>query len=218
MLKNNKGQFFPYSDTAPRRKFPILTISLIILNVYIFFWSLTDYERIIFTFGFIPAQFSVFTLFTSMFLHGGLDHLFGNMWYLWIFGDNVEDALGKLKFLLLYFLSGLSAAFFQFLTDPSSTIPSIGASGAISGVLGAYLFLFPKEKVLTSIQYTFVRIPAYIVIGFWFLLQFIFGTITLLGVTGSNIAFWAHIGGFLFGLVFTKLITKKRRRRLKFEF
>jgi membrane associated rhomboid family serine protease len=218
MLKSNKGQFFPYSDTAPRRKFPILTISLIILNVFIFIWSLSDFENIILTYGFIPAKFSLFSLFTSMFLHGGLDHLFGNMWYLWIFGDNVEDKLGKAKFLLLYFLSGLSAIFFQYLTDPTSTIPSIGASGAISGILGAYLLLFPREKILTSIQYTFIRIPAYIVIGFWFLIQFIFGTASLLGGTGSNIAFWAHVGGFLFGLAFTKLIVKKRRKRLKFEF
>ncbi|MEM5766062.1 MAG: rhomboid family intramembrane serine protease [Candidatus Aenigmatarchaeota archaeon] len=217
MFKSRKGQFFPYLDTAPRKSYPILTTSLIVLNVLIFFWSLTDYEKIIYTFGFIPIKFSVLTLFTSMFLHGGLDHLFGNMWYLWIFGDNVEDRLGRIKFILLYFLSGLSAAFFQFLTDPYSTIPSIGASGAISGILGAYLFLFPKEKILTNVQYVLIRVPAYVVIGVWFLIQFIFGTASLLGGIGSNIAFWAHIGGFLFGLAFTKLIVKKRRN-LKLEF
>ena len=218
MLDNKKGQFFPYSYTAPRRKFPILTISLLTLNVLIFFFSLSDFENIILTYGFIPAKFSLLTIFTSMFLHGGLDHLFGNMWYLWIFGDNVEDVLGKVKFLLLYFLSGISAIFFQYLVDPTSTIPSIGASGAISGVLGAYLLLFPKEKILTSIQFIFIRIPAYFVIGFWFLIQFIFGTVSILGGVGSNIAFWAHIGGFLFGLAFTRLIVRKRRIRLKFKF
>ncbi|MEM5853439.1 MAG: rhomboid family intramembrane serine protease [Candidatus Aenigmatarchaeota archaeon] len=218
MWKNRKGQFFPYSDTAPRKKFPLLTITLIILNTSIFFWSLTDFENIISTFGFTPAYFSILTIFTSMFLHGGLDHLFGNMWYLWIFGDNVEDYFGKFKFLVFYLLSGVVAAFFQFFTDPTSRIPSVGASGAISGVLGAYLILFPKEKILTNVQYFFIRIPAYIVIGFWFLIQFFFGTITLLGITGSNIGFWAHIGGFLFGLLFTKLFSKKKRRRSKFKF
>ncbi|MEM5829886.1 MAG: rhomboid family intramembrane serine protease [Candidatus Aenigmatarchaeota archaeon] len=212
-----KGQFFPLQDTAPRKRFPLLTFSLIAINILIFLWSLTDFERIIYQYGFIPLQFSTLTLFTSMFLHGGLDHLFGNLWYLWIFGDNVEDRLGKVKFLLLYFLSGLSAAFFQFLTDPYSATPSIGASGAISGVLGAYLILFPKEKILTRVHYTFIKVPAFIVIGFWFLIQFIFGALSLFGGIGSNIAFWAHIGGFLFGLVFTKLIVKKRKK-LKFEF
>jgi membrane associated rhomboid family serine protease len=208
MLNSKKGQFFPYSDTAPRRKFPILTISLIILNILVFIWSLSDFENIILTYGFIPARFSLLTLFTSMFLHGGLDHLFGNMWYLWIFGDNVEDFLGKTKFLLLYFLSGLSAIFFQYLTDPTSTIPSIGASGAISGVLGAYLLLFPKERILTSVQYAFIRIPAYIVIGFWFLIQFIFGAMSLAGYSGSNIAFLAHVSGFVAGFLLTKLLLK----------
>jgi membrane associated rhomboid family serine protease len=218
MFKSKKGQFFPYSDTAPRKSFPILTVSLIILNVLIFLWSLTDYENIISKYGFVPASFSLLTLFTSMFLHGGFDHIFGNMWYLWIFGDNVEDSLGKVKFLLLYFLSGISAAIFQFITDPSSTIPSIGASGAISGVLGSYILLFPQEKVLTNIQYTFVRIPAYIVIGFWFILQLIFGAMSLAGYSGSNIAFFAHVGGFVFGLIFTRFFVRRKRSRSILEF
>ena len=200
-FKNKKGQFFPYSDSAPRKHFPILVITLIVLNVMIFLWSyFGDFESIIKTFGFIPAFPSVITLFSSMFLHGGIDHIFGNMWYLWIFGDNVEDRFGKIKFLLLYFASGLAATFLQYITDPASTVPSIGASGAISGILGAYIVLFPKERVLTSIGYSFVRVPAYIVIGFWFFIQFIFGAYSLLGGVGSNIAFWAHIGGFIFGL------------------
>jgi len=209
-FKNRKGQFFPYSDSAPRKSLPILTIGLIVLNVSIFLLSyFGDFESIISRYGFVPATPSVLTLFTSMFLHGGFDHIFGNMWYLWIFGDNVEDKFGKIKFLLLYFASGLFATFLQYITDPTSTIPSIGASGAISGVLGAYILLFPREQVLTGIGYSLVRVPAFIVIGFWFVIQFIFGTVSLLGGVGSNIAFWAHIGGFIFGLIFT-LIIKRR--------
>lgn len=211
MFKSRKGQFFPLSDTAPRKGFPILTISLIIINVAIFVWSLSNFEDIIFTYGFIPAYATILTLFTSMFLHGGLDHIFGNMWYLWIFGDNVESRFGKIKFLFLYFLSGLIATFFHYMTDPASVIPTIGASGAISGILGAYILLFPKEKVLSRIGYSFVHIPAYVVIGFWFVLQFIFGTVSLLGGIGSGIAFFAHVGGFLGGFILTSLLLRLKR-------
>ncbi|MDI6806473.1 MAG: rhomboid family intramembrane serine protease [Candidatus Aenigmarchaeota archaeon] len=216
-MLGKKGQFFPLSDTAPRKRFPILTITLIVVNVIIFVWSLTDFEFVVSNYGFIPAHFSilnsrsVLTLFTSMFLHGGLDHLFGNMWYLWIFGDNVEDRFGKIKFLFLYFLSGLSAHFFHYITDPASKIPTIGASGAISGILGAYILLFPREKVLSRVGYVFVHIPAYVVIGFWFVIQFIFGTISFLGGIGSGIAFWAHVGGFIFGFILTALLLIMKR-------
>lgn len=207
-FKNRKGQLFPYADTAPRKGFPVLTIVLIIINVAIFIWSLSNFESIIFNYGFTPAYPTIVTLFTSMFLHGGFDHIFGNMWYLWIFGDNVESKLGKVKFLLLYFISALFADFLQYLTDPFSVIPSIGASGAISGILGAYILLFPKEKILSTFGYTLIHIPAFIVIGFWFGMQLLFGTASLLGGVGSNIAFFAHIGGFLMGLVLTKLFLK----------
>lgn len=207
-----KAQFFPLYDTAPRKGFPFLTVSLIILNVLIFFWSLTDFERIIYKYGFIPAKFSFFTIFTCMFLHGGFDHIFGNMWYLWIFGDNVEGKLGKIRFILLYFFSGFFATFLHFITEPTSKIPSIGASGAISGILGAYLYFFPKEKILSRVGYTFIHIPAFIVIGFWFLLQLLFGMVSLFGLSGSNIAFWAHIGGFMFGFLFSRVLKKKRRK------
>lgn len=218
LFKSRKGQFFPYSDSAPRRGFPILTISLIIINVVIFVWSyflnFENFESIVTTYGFIPVFPTVLTLFTSMFLHGGPDHIFGNMWYLWIFGDNVEDRFGRIKFLLLYFASGLFATFMQYLTNPFSDIPSIGASGAISGILGAYILLFPREKVLTSISYSLVRIPAFIVIGLWFVIQFIFGAASLLGGMGSNIAFFAHIGGFIFGLIFTFVLGRRKKEEL----
>ncbi len=205
MLKKRKGQFFPYSDSAPRKSLPVFTVLLILANVAVFFWSyflnFDAFDSIVYALGFTPANPTVLTLFTSMFLHGGIDHIFGNMWYLWIFGDNVEDKFGRFKFILFYFMSGLAATFTQYLTEPASAIPSIGASGAISGVLGAYMVFYPKEKVLSSIGYSFVRIPAFVVIGFWFFIQFIFGTVSLLGGVGSGIAFWAHIGGFVFGFV-----------------
>ncbi|MGC8812723.1 MAG: rhomboid family intramembrane serine protease [Candidatus Aenigmatarchaeota archaeon] len=229
-FKNKKGQFFPYADSAPRKSFPVLTIALIILNVLVFVWSLSspdipytiegekvEIPEVYLKYGFIPAAFSFFslssvaTIFTSMFLHGGIDHIFGNMWYLWIFGDNVEDRLGKLKFLLLYFLSGVAATFLHYITNLSSEIPAIGASGAISGVLGSYLLLFPREGILTRFGYAFVRIPAFIVIGFWFFLQFLFGTISFLGGVGSGIAFFAHVGGFVFGFLFTLLLKKSEK-------
>ncbi|MEM7825881.1 MAG: rhomboid family intramembrane serine protease [Candidatus Aenigmatarchaeota archaeon] len=226
-FKSKKGQFFPFADSAPRKTFPILTILLIILNASIFIWSLTSEEvpyviegehvsipEVYIRYGFIPAKFSFFslssiaTIFTSMFLHGGIDHIFGNMWYLWIFGDNVEDKLGKIKFLLLYFLSGIGATFLHYITNLNSEIPAIGASGAISGILGSYLLLFPRETILTRFGYMFVRIPAFIVIGFWFFIQFLFGTISFLGGIGSGIAFFAHVGGFIFGFLFTLILKK----------
>ncbi|MFH8086578.1 MAG: rhomboid family intramembrane serine protease [Candidatus Aenigmatarchaeota archaeon] len=227
MLRNKKGQFFPFADSAPRSTFPVLTILLIILNVSIFLWSLTSEEvpyfvegehvlipEVYLKYGFVPAKFSLFsfssliTILTSMFLHGGIDHLFGNMWYLWIFGDNVEDRLGKIKFLLLYFFSGIGATFLHYITNLNSEIPAIGASGAISGILGSYILLFPREKILTRFGYAFIRIPAFIVIGFWFFIQFLFGTISFLGGIGSGIAFFAHVGGFIFGFFLTLFLKK----------
>jgi membrane associated rhomboid family serine protease len=181
---------------------------LIALNVTTFIWSLADFDRVIRVYGFIPAHPSVLTLLTSMFLHGGLDHIFANMWYLWIFGDNVEDRLGRLRFVILYFSAGLAASFSHTLTNLSSSIPTIGASGAVSGVLGSYLIFFPRERVLTR----YGHVPAYTIIGLWFVIQLLFGTVSLAGFTGSNVAFWAHIGGFVFGLIFA---TAARRERVE---
>ena len=209
-----KGQFFPYGDSIKTRKFPVFTVSLIAINVIAFILSLSNFETIIRTFGFVPSLFPSFaalvTIFTSMFLHAGIDHIFGNMWYLWIFGDNVEDKLGRVKFILIYFLSGIVANFVQYMVDPSSTIPSIGASGAVSGILGCYLVFFPKSRITTSTGYWLGETPAWFVIGFWFLIQLFFGAATLAGYGGSNIAFFAHIGGFVFGYLAAKLISKSR--------
>ena len=196
-----RGQFFPYKDENPSRSFPIVTTSLIIVNVAVFAWSLLDFENVVFTYGFTPVHFSFFTIITSMFLHGGLGHIFGNMWYFWLFGDNVEDRFGKVKFLIFYLAAGIFASFAHFLSDPASAIPAIGASGAISGVLGAYAALFPKVKVKTiGPFYQTFELPAYVLMGLWFGLQLFSGALDVLGgLGGGGIAFFAHIGGFVFG-------------------
>lgn len=201
-----KGQFFPYKDENVAKNRPYITWALIAVNVIVFAWSLFNFDYIINTFGFTPANFVIITLFTSMFLHGGLDHIFGNMWYLWIFGDNVEDKFGKVKYIVFYIMAGLAAALTQYLTDPTSTVPTIGASGAISGVLGAYFALFPRVNVRVASYFSTFRIPAWAVIGFWFVLQFILGTVSFLGGVGSGIAFWAHVGGFVFGFAVTWIL------------
>ncbi|MBI4176883.1 MAG: rhomboid family intramembrane serine protease [Candidatus Aenigmarchaeota archaeon] len=207
-----KGQLFPYGDSVKTRNFPFVTLALILVNVAAFALSLSNFEAIIQTFGFVPylfpSAFAVATIFTSMFLHAGIDHIFGNMWYLWIFGDNVEDKTGRIKFFVLYVLSGVIAALVQYLVDPSSNIPSIGASGAVSGILGSYLVMFPKARITTSMGYWLSETPAWFVIGFWFLIQLFFGAASLAGYQGSNVAFWAHIGGFAFGYLAARAAKK----------
>lgn len=203
-----KGQFFPYKDENVSKSFPLVTYALIAINVVAFLWSLGDFENIISGYGFIPADFALLTLFTSMFLHGGFGHIFGNMWYLYLFGDNVEDRLGKARYIVFYLLSGIAAALVHYLTGPSSIIPTIGASGAISGVLGAYLVFFPKVRVHVASYYYSGTVPASAMIGFWFVLQLLLGTASLVG-TGSGIAFWAHVGGFAFGYAVARIIAGK---------
>jgi membrane associated rhomboid family serine protease len=195
--------FFPLSDENPRDSLHIVTIALVILNVAAFFYSLQDFEFYIFSFGFIPAYADILTAFTSMFLHGGFDHIFGNMWYLWIFGDNVEQVFGKLHYLFFYLASGVAATAAHYVTNLGSLIPTIGASGAISGVLGAYLVFFPKVNVKVYSRYTGIaRVPAITMLGLWFLIQLLFSSISLFGETGSGIAFAAHAGGFVFGYAY----------------
>jgi membrane associated rhomboid family serine protease len=223
----------PLKDDNPTLTFPIVTIGLILANGWVFFHQISldvvESQRFIFQWGAIPYQIVTgqtlygpspippyFTLISSMFLHGGFIHLFGNMLYLWIFGNNIEDTLGHFRFLLFYLVCGLFAALAQVLAGPGSTIPMIGASGAVAGVLGAYLLLFPGARILTIlfifIFIKFIRLPALFVLGFWFLIQ-------LMGVMGgsiSNVAFFAHIGGFVVGLILVKIFQprwSKRRRR-----
>jgi membrane associated rhomboid family serine protease len=199
---------FPlYDESHQRGKTPYLTIFLIIANVLIFFISLSNLDGFVLNFGFYPDRFfrhkDYFTIFSSMFLHGDFWHLFGNMWFLWVFGDNLERKLGSFKFLIFYLLCGIgSAVVYSFATaDPS--MPVIGASGAISGVLAGYLAFFPHNKIKALVPLfifiTTISIPAVIYIGVWFLYQLIY--------IGSDpfIAYWGHVGGFLTGFILAKL-------------
>jgi len=216
----------PIKDNILTRVFPIITISVIIVNILIFLWQRlafggVDSHTIYKYYGLVPHELSmalngrhdllpynILTIFTSMFLHGGIFHLAGNMLYLWIFGNNVEDAIGHKKFIVFYLLSGVVAALFQFLYDPSSNIPMIGASGAVSGVLGAYLLLFPYAKVKTVLLIIIfikvVELPAILLLSIWFLVQLFFSN-------GEGVAWYAHIGGFIFGLLSIKLFRPKVR-------
>ncbi len=166
-----------------------------------------------------PQPSAYVTAFTAMFMHGGLLHLGGNMLFLWIFGNNVEDSMGRVKFLAFYLLGGIAALGAQILIDPSSTVPTIGASGAVAGVLGGYLLLFPRARVLTVIFiiffFTILELPAILILGFWFLQQVLFGYFDLANPTGGGggVAYFAHIGGFVFGLLAIKLFATRRRNR-----
>ena len=213
-----RGQFFPYQDENVSKSFPYVTVSIIALNVAVFLWSLLDFENILNTYGFVPAGFSILTIFTAMFLHGGIDHIFGNMWYLWLYGDNVEDRMGKIKYLAFYLLSGVAATLVHYMTNVGSEIPAVGASGAISGVLGAYLVLFPNVRIKAiGPFYQTYRLPASMLIGLWFGLQFLFGLQSFAGGTKSGIAFWAHIGGFAFGYLAAKVMFGQEKKRQAIE-
>ena len=207
--------FFPYKDDNPRVLIPFVTYFIIGLNVLVFIYQYFIIqgaqlsENFMYTYALIPANPSILTIFSSMFMHGGFTHIIFNMWFLWIFGDNIESVLGHKKYLLFYFLCGIGAGLSQIQIDPESTIPMVGASGAIAGVLGAYLFRFPRATVhvlvILIIFITFIRVPAMIVIGFWFLSNLTAGIGTLgIEQTGGT-AWFAHIGGFISGVLFNYL-------------
>ena len=209
---NKKAQFFPLKDENPRKRFPLVNWIFIAVNIAVFVLSLGDFEQFINTYGFKPAEFSILAMFTSMFLHGGIAHIFGNMWFLHIFGDNVEDVFGHLKYIIFYILSGIAASLLHFLLNLGSDVPAVGASGAISGVLGAYVVLFPHVKVYVIGRFYSGKVSAKFMLGIWFLFQFISGAFSLFGAQ-SGIAFFAHIGGFVFGAVFAwifKTISKTK--------
>jgi membrane associated rhomboid family serine protease len=201
---------FPISDVIPSRTVPVVTIGLIIINSLVFLYQVTLpqplLEAFVAQYALIPAWFSWTTVFTSMFLHGGWMHVIGNMLYLWIFGDNVEDRLGHVRYLFFYLASGCAAAILQLLINPLSTVPMVGASGAIAGVMGAYFVLYPESRVLTAVFifvfFDLVEIPAIFFLGIWFLMQ-LFSGVGSLGAaqTSGGTAFWAHIGGFAVGAV-----------------
>ena len=193
-----KAQFFPYADENISKKTPYFTYGIILVNVLTFIFSFIDFEGIVTTYGFIPANPSILATFTSMFLHAGILHIFINMWYLYIFGDNLEYAFGRVKFLIFYLASGIFALSFHYITDFGSSLPVVGASGAVSGILGAYLVLLPHMKIKAIGFYTLWKLPTYVIIGSWFVLQLVLAFISVF-TDWSNVAFWAHVGGFVFG-------------------
>ncbi|MDZ4178640.1 MAG: rhomboid family intramembrane serine protease [Coriobacteriia bacterium] len=226
----------PLYDDNPTRRFPLLTIAFIVCNVAAFIFEVTrdpaELNALVSTYGFVPARFfdsptsaaSLLSLVTAMFLHGGWLHLGGNMLYLWIFGNNIEDRLGKLRFIAFYLGCGVLASLTQAFIDPESTVPLVGASGAIAGVLGAYLVLYPRARVVTVIPIFFIielaTVPAVFVIGLWFVLQLAQGLGSIGTMTG--VAWWAHVGGFLAGVIavaplaaadLVRRVRAKRRRR-----
>jgi membrane associated rhomboid family serine protease len=199
---------FPLADVIPSRTTPVVTVGLIVVNALVFLFevTLTDRQLQLFalTYGVVPAEFTWPTVLTSMFLHGGWLHFLGNMLYLWIFGDNVEDRLGHVRYLLFYVFCGAVAALGQTAIQPYSTVPMIGASGAIAGVMGAYFVLFPHSRVLTAVFIFFfldlIEIPAVFFLGIWFLMQFFSGVGSLSAdAAQGGVAFWAHIAGFFVG-------------------
>lgn len=202
---------FPLKDENPPKRRPVITWGLIVLNLAIFIGALATgaFKQAILEYGMRPSEVlkgeGLHTLITSMFLHGGFLHIIGNLWYLWIFGDNVEDALGRWKFILFYLFSGVIADVFHILSDPASNIPTIGASGAISGVLGAYLVLYPRAEVHSVVTlgffWHFVTVPAIAFLGFWFIFQLFLASATWIFAASSSVAYLAHIGGFIAGMI-----------------
>jgi membrane associated rhomboid family serine protease len=224
----------PVRDTIPSRRTPIATWSIIAINIAVFLYELSlspqDLERLTYLFGLVPARYAhpqwaqqvglpideYWPLFTCMFLHGGWAHLIGNMWTLWIFGDNVEDRMGPFRFVIFYLLTGLAAGAVHWFTNMDSTVPTVGASGAIAGVLGAYFTLFPRSRIIAVFPVLFFpfffELPAVVYLLFWLLSQLVGATMQSLG-PGSvgGIAFWAHVGGFASGILLHRLFLLPQR-------
>ncbi len=220
---------FPISDSHKSEIFPFLTLFLIALNVYVFFLELTaqSSSKFIELYALTPSLInfsnpnSLTEFISAMFLHAGIFHLLSNMWFLWIFGDNIEATLGRIKYLLLYILTGLSGNFLQYLLNPSSQVPILGASGAISGILGAYLILHPRSKIRTFLIIfffiTITEIPAVFYLFYWFFIQFVSGVNQIGAIQEGGVAFWAHIGGFVSGVVLAKLFKRERKSYIEGE-
>jgi membrane associated rhomboid family serine protease len=210
----------PLRDTQRSNSAPVVTVLIIVANAVAFFYELSldpwSRNHLIMVYGLVPDRLHLVSLFSSMFLHGGWLHIIGNMWFLWIFGDNVEDVLGHLQYLLFYLLCGLAAAATQILTSPDSAVPTIGASGAIAGVMGAYIVKFPHSRILTLvfilIFFTTVEVPAALFLGYWFILQLFSGVGTVADAhqSGGGIAWFAHVGGFLAGIILIKLLPTRK--------
>jgi rhomboid family protein len=223
----------PLRDDQPRYSTPYVTYFLIALNLVIFFfeWALDppSLKNLVLQFAIVPSHVTAFLagspryplivvavpFVTSMFLHGSWMHVIGNMWFLHIFGDNVEDYLGHFKFLLFYLLCGVLAMVAQVFSDPHSRVPALGASGAIAGVMGAYFLLYPRARVLVWLFVFVIYVPAWLMLGYWFALNFLSGAATSLTYEGRSmggVAFWAHVGGFIAGFVLIKLFPGRARR------
>jgi membrane associated rhomboid family serine protease len=213
----------PIRDAIRSKTFPVVNLLIIVLNALAFLWQLSlgpQLKEAFLLYGIVPIRYSdpglsaqfttfeqIFPFIASMFLHGGFLHILGNMWFLYIFGDNIEDRLGHIRYLIFYLLCGIAAGVIHLYTNWDSKIPTIGASGAISGIMGAYLILYPRSRILTLIPIfffiQFVEIPAFVFLGYWLLIQLFSASLTPKNVGG--IAFWAHIGGFIAGLIFVKV-------------
>jgi membrane associated rhomboid family serine protease len=230
----------PIQDTIPRRSPPLAVYSIIALNVLAFALELSlsqsDVERFFELFGIVPVRFTqpqlavliglpmpnYWPFLTSMFLHGGWAHIIANMWALWIFGDNVEDRMGPLRFTVFYLICGLVAGIVHVLTNPDSTVPTVGASGAIAGVLGAYFLLFPQSRLIVLVPVLFIplffEVPAVLYLLFWALMQILSGTLALAGPADvGGVAWWAHVGGFTAGLLLHRLFVRPRRLMRRFQ-
>ena len=215
----------PLRDVIPSRTTPFVTVTLIAINTLAFLYelSLGDLlDRFIVDFGLVPAAFSWVAVLTSMFLHGGLLHFGGNMLYLWIFGDNVEDRMGHGRFLAFYLLCGAVAGLTQTVFDPDSFIPMVGASGAIAGVMGAYFVLYPHSRIVTLLPFIVIQVievPAILFLGIWFLMQFMSGIGSIADTAGGEraggIAFWAHVAGFAAGLVAVFVFRRPERQKVE---
>ncbi len=226
----------PLRDTIPHRHAPVMTWALIAINVVVFLYELSlppeDLERFIYLFGIVPARYShpewahwvglrvdyYWPFLTCMFLHGGWAHIIGNMWSLWIFGDNVEDVMGPWRFLIFYLLTGIAAGLTHYFLNIDSVVPTVGASGAIAGVLGAYFVLFPRSQIVVLIPIFFFpfffQLPAVTYLLFWFLSQILGGALAGLSSSQvSGVAVWAHVGGFVAGIAFHRLFILPRRER-----
>jgi membrane associated rhomboid family serine protease len=225
--------FIPLKDLNPRQTYPVVNTLLILSNVIVFLYELTLSHRQQQVFelanatipnhirlalnghGSIEAAF--LTILTSMFMHSGFMHIAGNMLFLWIFGDNVEDYFGHFPYLLFYFACGIGSGLAHIIFNYNSPLPALGASGAISGVMGAYIVLYPRARVLTLVFIFFIPIPAFIILGYWFLLQFLAGVSSVGAVATGGVAWWAHIGGFIMGMVITGLSLGDQKQSVNYS-
>jgi membrane associated rhomboid family serine protease len=225
--------FIPLKDLNPRRTYPVVNTILILTNVIVFLYqlTLTPHQSDAFALanatipnhirlalgghGSLEAAF--IPIFTSMFLHSGFMHIAGNMLFLWIFGDNVEDYFGHFPYLLFYLVCGIGSGLTHIIFNFHSPLPALGASGAISGVMGAYIILYPRARVLTLVFIFFIPIPAFIILGYWFFLQFLAGISTVGAAATGGVAWWAHIGGFLLGMLITSLSLGERKQSVNYS-